>query len=72
MTEHPRWRQAQLDNLRKLKGKTVKAVGYDSSAPHPDDDFMCLIFTDGTQAWVLRDPEGNGPGHLDIQEVTTP
>jgi hypothetical protein len=26
-----------------------------------------LKFDDGTMAFILCDPEGNGPGHLEIQ-----
>ena len=28
-----------------------------------------LKFDDGTIAWIMCDPEGNGPGFLDIQPL---
>lgn len=53
-----------MEHLSKLKGKTVLDIVKD---PSDGDDFYGLHFTDDTVAWVMRDPEGNGPGHLDIQ-----
>jgi len=37
-----------------------------------DEVFYGLKIVKGNQifhAWILRDPEGNGPGFLDIEEV---
>jgi hypothetical protein len=31
-----------------------------------------LILNDGTALIPMRDPEGNGPGHLDIAETGLP
>jgi len=47
----------------KLVGKTIQEIRFDNfeDAPCP-----VLIFTDGTSASVMCDPEGNGPGFLDI------
>lgn len=47
----------------KLVGKTIQGIRFENfeDAPLP-----VLIFTDGTSASVMCDPEGNGPGHLDI------
>ena len=49
-----------------LRGATVEAIA-------DDDGFLGLVFrcADGQQrvAWVQRDPEGNGPGHLCITEA---
>lgn len=28
-----------------------------------------LQFDDGTVAWIMSDPEGNDPGHLDIDQT---
>ena len=54
------------DHYKKLVGKTVKGVAVDSRGG-PD---YALVFTDGTAAWIMCDPEGNGPGFLDIQPPT--
>jgi len=57
-----------INHLHQLKGKTVANVCY---APPDAVTFTPAIygleFTDGTTAWILQDPEGNGPGHLDIE-----
>ena len=56
-----------VEHLSKLTGKTVKGVAF---VP-PDEwseEMYGLEFTDGTVAWILRDPEGNGQGHLDIEK----
>lgn len=49
-----------IDYLRQLIGKTVTKVAWDG------DEVYGLEFSDGTLAWIMQDPEGNGPGHLDI------
>lgn len=53
-------------HLNQLRGKTVKEVIVD-----PSDlgigPIYGLSFTDGTDAWIMCDPEGNGPGHLEIE-----
>lgn len=50
-----------------LKGKTIKEVKFtdmgDGGDPAP-----ILVFTDGTEATVQCDPEGNGAGFLNIFE----
>jgi len=53
-------------HLQQLIGLTVVAVVRDGGHAHTDECHG-LLFTDGTIAWVMRDPEGNGPGFLDIQ-----
>ncbi len=50
-------------HLGQLIGKTVLSLVVDN---HSDSGIWGLKFTDGTIAWILQDPEGNGPGHLDI------
>ena len=47
-----------------LIGKTVKTVVMNRCLGQTT---YGLEFTDGTIAWVDCDPEGNGPGFLDIQ-----
>lgn len=51
----------------KLNGKTVKQVVNDGGVG--SDKVYGLQFTDGTIAWILCDPEGNGPGFLEVQKV---
>jgi ribosomal protein L2 len=59
----------ETEYLKQLVGLQVDQIVYD-----PDNDFPLfgLKFQDGTFAWILCDPEGNGPGHLDIQLGTRP
>jgi hypothetical protein len=54
----------------KLKGKKIKEVVADDSEDTMLDfgePVFGLLFTDNTVAWIMQDPEGNGPGFLDIQ-----
>lgn len=54
-----------LRHYGQLVGKTVRRVVYDNACGM---NTFGLEFRDGTIAWILCDPEGNGPGHLDILE----
>lgn len=63
--------------LQGLKGKTIQDVVSLSKADIQDaywycepEDTLLLCFTDGTGALVMADPEGNGPGCLEIVELT--
>jgi hypothetical protein len=51
------------EHYGQLVGKEVSGVVEDASG-----EFPCygLQFTDGSIAWILADPEGNGPGFLEI------
>ena len=53
-----------------MVGKKVVRILIDSS-PETVRDFGEPLFgiemSDGTRVWVLRDPEGNGPGFLSIE-----
>ena len=55
--------------IKQLIGKTITHIVKDA---HPDtlrefgEPYYGLGFSDGTEAWILCDPEGNGPGFLDI------
>lgn len=51
-----------------LIGKTVSHVQIEEMDGAP---CAVLVLTDGTVATVLCDPEGNGPGFLDIQAKGT-
>jgi len=56
-------------NYEDLVGYTVSSVAKDTSDSMP---VYGLILTKNKQskvAWVLRDPEGNGPGFLEINSV---
>ncbi|MEN6550160.1 MAG: hypothetical protein ABFE07_29300 [Armatimonadia bacterium] len=52
------------EHLHQLVGKKVTGVAKDSDSEF--DATYGLMFEDGTIAWIMCDPEGNGPGHLDI------
>lgn len=45
-----------------LIGKTVESIALDDT----DSSVYGLKFNDGTVAWILQDPEGNGSGFLNI------
>jgi hypothetical protein len=47
-----------------LAGKTIQHIQLTSDGPGGFKPV--IVFTDGTVAFVMCDPEGNGPGHLDI------
>ena len=55
----------------KLVGKTVKRVVNDGGHGMTAKVYG-LQFTDSTIAWILQDPEGNGPGFLDLQAPAKP
>lgn len=57
-----------------LIGKTIASLcrmpeNADGEAPRRDgrDAIYGLEFSDGSCAWILADPEGNGPGFLQIE-----
>jgi hypothetical protein len=52
--------------LGQLVGKTVTSLATDGEQDDSDTTWG-LVFSDGTIAWISCDPEGNGPGHLDIE-----
>jgi hypothetical protein len=58
---------ACLVAAKDLVGKKVKRLVRDGGSQYTDE-MMGLEFEDGTTAWVMRDPEGNGPGHLAIEK----
>ena len=56
---------AYFKHYSKLIGKQIKRVVHDDA----DQVAFGLEFTDGTIAWIMCDPEGNGPGFLDIESA---
>jgi hypothetical protein len=65
-----------VSNAKHLEGKLLplvgaELVGVQTDKDDFDDEWLCLVLKkDGkvTALWVSRDPEGNGPGWLDIAE----
>jgi len=58
--------QAMIEHLSPLIGHKVTGLVKD---PSPGvGPIWGLRFDDGTMAFILCDPEGNGPGHLEIQK----
>jgi hypothetical protein len=53
-----------------MAGKTVSRILVDNS-PETVRDFGEPLFgfemSDNTRVWIMRDPEGNGPGFLSIE-----
>lgn len=47
----------------KLLGRTLTEIRFEAYDGQP---LPVLVFKDGMTAAVFCDPEGNGPGHLDI------
>ena len=58
----------QTKHLGQLLGKRVAGLVH-SPATQYDESTYGLRFDDGSIAWIMRDPEGNGPGHLDIEKA---
>ena len=52
------------EHLGQLVGRKVTGLVKDPS--HDVEPIWGLKFDDGTMAFILCDPEGNGPGHLEI------
>jgi hypothetical protein len=50
--------------LSQLVNAKVTAIARD-----PDDNVYGLKFDTGVVAWILQDPEGNGPGHLEVEQL---
>ena len=57
----------EITHYGKLTGKLVKTIVTDGGSE--GQECFGLKFTDGTIAWIMCDPEGNGPGFLDIQPL---
>lgn len=57
-------------HLSQLVGKKVTGICHDNGADPTlgGEKIYGLVFDDETVAWILADPEGNGPEHLDIQK----
>jgi hypothetical protein len=53
-------------HLEPLVGHRIVEIIEDSD--YADNGFYGFRLDDGTLVWVLMDPEGNGPGHLDIEK----
>jgi len=56
-----------VKHLRRLIGRKVVAVAHDGNPDDYRETVFGLQFDDGSIGWILRDPEGNGPGWMDIQ-----
>lgn len=65
MCNPPSQKDAYVKHFGQLIGKTVKAVAVSEQDGDTEEAFG-LMFTDGTVAWVMTDPECNGQGWLDI------
>lgn len=50
------------EHYLKLVGKRIVAIVHDRNG-----EYYGLKFDDGSTVWILRDPEGNGPGFLEIE-----
>lgn len=61
---HVEW---QIKQVEALIGATIVGAAQDDE----NEAFGLILKKGGKQvvAWVLMDPEGNGPGTLDIQQL---
>jgi hypothetical protein len=60
-------KDAFVTEYSRLKGKTVENVVKDPNGIYASDEVLYgLEFTDGTIAWIMSNPEGNGAGFLEI------
>jgi len=57
---------ADREFRRAIQGKVVK--GYVTCDVGGDEPFPGVEFTDGTVLIVQRDPEGNGPGFMQLEK----
>ena len=62
---HAELEQHVIDHYGQLLGRTVKRILFER---YEGQVLPCLEFADGSTAAVFCDPEGNGPGYLDIQK----
>jgi len=53
-------------HLAQLVGRTVIGLAMDNSDPY--GTVWALRLSGGKIAWIQQDPEGNGPGHLSIED----
>jgi len=62
------WEVLQIEEYL-TDGRIIAAV-----ASTDGESFGILIERKGMEivAWIERDPEGNGPGHIALQETSTP
>lgn len=60
-----------FDHLRRLRASVCVDIVKNPDTDHGQDEYG-LVFRkkDGSivTAWIMCDPEGNGPGHLDLVE----
>lgn len=59
-----------VEHYGQLIGKKVSKIAKKADGVF-HDEFYGLIFNDGTIAWILQDPEGNGPVFLNIEKSET-
>lgn len=54
---------SEVDHYSNLIGRTVTEIRFETYEGQP---LPVIVFRDGMTAAVFCDPEGNGPGHLDL------
>jgi hypothetical protein len=60
-----------FEYLEQLLGHTVIRVVKAKDSEYTEGSYGLVLECNGKkkQAWIDQDPEGNGPGHLDIEDV---
>lgn len=65
---HPAVTPITVKHYARLLGRTIKEIRFESFEGD-GDPLPILILDDGSTAAAYCDPEGNGPGYLDIQDA---
>lgn len=55
----------EINHYEQLLGKTITEIRFEE---FDEGNIVVLKFNDNSTAVVMCDPEGNGPGFLDIQK----
>ena len=67
---HTQELDAYTNYLKPLIGGNIEAMIYDESEGQLFSGLMVNNKGIKYTVWVLCDPEGNGPGHLDIEKAS--
>ena len=58
-----------FEHLKQLRGSVCVDIVKNSDTCHDEEEYGLVFRTKDRKvltAWIMRDPEGNGSGHLDI------
>lgn len=58
--------QVLANHLNVLIGRRIESIQLTMFEDSPVNLVATLVFDDGSAASIMADPEGNGPGHIEI------